>query len=200
MTVSRKDLAPDIYHEVETHMLEQELFESECYEYLQPTSFLHHMARTALRSDVFLFTENSAIPIADAVRGYFDSMGAKKPVIETVRANITLSRVRDLMLKTIDEEAERLKGLLTGKNVMVVDQYVETGETLRMAELTAYKAGAARIYTTDFAQWYWNANPNDISREDISSVHSDFMHSIGQQAAQIQRDSPQLLDGVEPIR
>ena len=136
--------------------------------------------------DVYALTAMSAIPVADALRGYYGELGLPEPSIVAVHANKTISRApADTQICAVKKEVERLTPLVGGRTVALIDQYVATGGTLRLARYMLHKAGAKRTRSDSRTRWYDQAARGDVDVENLTSTHADLMHAIGKQAAKI---------------
>lgn len=149
--------------------------------------------------DCYLFTAKSAIPVADAVRGYYDAIDRQHPPLEIVQTGglaYADSSEREAM---VNEEADRLRPLISGLGrVSVVEQFVSSGDGLLLAE-TIVRRICPTIQTANFrnSNWYHDAKESDIDFDKISSTHEPFMHTVGIAAAERVKageyhDSPSL--------
>lgn len=76
----------------------------------------------------FVVTANSAIPIADSVRGFYEEAGVYCPLINFVRVNNRTRRAMGGYRELVEIEAARLCPDLTDiKQACVVDQFVLSG-------------------------------------------------------------------------
>ncbi|MDB5176463.1 MAG: hypothetical protein JWN75_131 [Candidatus Saccharibacteria bacterium] len=202
--MSNIDLRTENYGRIRYAMVEEPLAESPAYVFRTPVSFAHHMARVAARTDIYLFTANSAVPVADSVRGYYEELGHEVPTLGSVKANSYNSRYRTAhnYNDVLKSEQERLAPIVEGGRVTIVDQYVSQGLTLRFATRIAQEAGAISVDSTDNAEWYTDASVVDakIDLDTLTSAHKDFMHKIGRSAAQAVATNPDILIGIQPER
>ncbi|MDB5175168.1 MAG: hypothetical protein JWM81_26 [Candidatus Saccharibacteria bacterium] len=135
--------------------------------------------------DAFLFTADSAIPVADAVRGYYEVLDEDLPYLGYVAANRKTSRLSTVpRIRHVVQEAARLRRELKGaKRVVVVDQFKNTGITLNQAQVIARTATSNAEVIPIAGRWYEQTSRNDVMKSGMSSVHSAFMFTIGRLAA-----------------
>lgn len=142
--------------------------------------------------DVYLFTANSAIPVADSVRGVYDEIGGTMPEMRPIFANSRLSASPNrLDVQFIEYEVERLKSELSGSRTVVIDQYTDSGRTIRLAEAMLFRAGVMNVGSTHLTKWYEEADVGDLKCDGMTSGHATLMRSIGRTAGRRIRD---LLD------
>lgn len=146
---------------------------------------LPHQLPFMLDSDptAILVTDKSAVPLADTLRGVYDELGLEHPVISYVR--IPKPDWRGRPPRWLTAESARLAGVLDGaaERVYIADQVVGTGTTLeRASELVTNIGGTTAGYLK--GDWYHNANRSDLDYAGVTSVHAEFMYSLGQKAAQ----------------
>lgn len=185
-------LSPEYYPSVEERMLGLTPINPISYEgSINPSeSFTHYMQLFSAKDvDIFLFTANSAIPVADAVRRYCTVMGVDTPQLEYVLAHSYMARMHPNSYSYkayVETESSRLKRLISGGRVAVIDQYVNEGLTLRMAQSMTVAAGGIMLGGTENARWYGRANTTDPEQSliSMSSEHCEFMSRIGQLAAE----------------
>jgi adenine/guanine phosphoribosyltransferase-like PRPP-binding protein len=136
--------------------------------------------------DAFLFTASSAIPVADAVRGYYEVLDEKMPHLGFVKANRESSRLTDLAQDIhIQQEAARLRKDLQGaQRVVVIDQFKYTGSTLNQAQMIVRSATADAEVIPITGRWYEQSRPEEVMVGEMSSAHSKFMLTVGRLAAQ----------------
>jgi hypothetical protein len=169
-------------------------------------SFLRQIAQVSLAPqtvaanldtppDVYALTAFSAIPIADAVRGFYARIGMPCPAFVPVAAHNRSSR--DYFATASDgpyrkarhtENASFLRPYVEGaKHVAVIDQYVGTGNTITYAAHLLLAAGAESV-TAIRGNWYEQITETLDSGIDVrrmTSRHAGFMLSIGHVAADI---------------
>jgi len=145
--------------------------------------------------DAFVFTANSAIPVADAIREYYDRSQLQQPLMTHIEANritATLSFLNksypkvDLQNTSFPEdELKRLKLSLSNANhVCVVEQFVGTGRTISYASELLYRSGVRQVSAMR-GRWYADARFLDIDKSSTTSKHSVFMREIGRKAFQL---------------
>ena len=151
-----------------------------------PLSFKDNMAlMRAIDPNIFLFTANSGIPVADSVRGYYEELGEPVPELGIIKADSFVSPKPNSTLynRVFDSEVKRLGPQLSGARVAVIDQDIHTGFTISMAKAISRAAGAIDVTSPEGANWYDNADPKEIYHDGVSSAHSKHMKKIGQASA-----------------
>ncbi|MDQ5971918.1 MAG: hypothetical protein QG553_77 [Patescibacteria group bacterium] len=137
--------------------------------------------------DLYLFTAYSAVPIADAVRGYYQAAGWSVPALGYIQADSRLSDwFRDGSAKSIsDAESERLAELTNGKeHVCVLDQHVASGMTLVYAGHLLQNAGVEAASAIRGYGWYQDAHSWGVDLKGVTSHWQDLMTEIGHAAYQ----------------
>ncbi len=150
------------------------------------TSQLKYLLSQDDRPELYLFTAMSAIPVADAFRGFF---GNNRPALGSIKADrvsalshIDRSRYyqpsyEELMAHRT--EVERMRELTrTVSHVCVVEQFSASGNTLRYAGLLLREAGVETVSGIR-GQWYNEAAKEHINEHELTSSHAPFMHSVG---------------------
>lgn len=133
--------------------------------------------------DVYLFTANSAIPVADSVRAVYEEMGGTMPEMHPIFTNSRLSVDPDLAgRRFIEQEIARLRTEFKGSRTVVIDQYTDTGRTVKLAEEMLFRAGVMNVGSTHLTKWYEEADIEDIQLDTMTSVHAELMKSIGRTA------------------
>lgn len=130
--------------------------------------------------EAYLVTAYSAIPVADAIRGFYRELGVDQPLIDYVRPPKGLGHF--IVAKT---ENLRLKSLLidiTGK-ICVVDEYVNTGRALAQSRATIAGTGIPKEDIVSIkGRWYHNARRRDLQVDQTTSSHRNFMSRVGRDA------------------
>jgi hypothetical protein len=195
-------LSQATYPLVEDLMVTQNPRHSIVAPYRIPRSFTDQIAQIAPQDpDAYLVTAYSAVPVADAIRGYHDTLGLDPPYIGYIMANRRLSRAWVLQhhmsrealqapyedrnpLDVIDDEIGRLRVQLAGMNrVSVVEQYVNKRQTLYLAHSILRKAGITQTVSFEYSNWYHHAERFGMDLEGVTSSHAAFMRQIGNKAA-----------------
>lgn len=181
-------LEPANYEAISARMLTREVYSGGAIPRFGRQSFVDQIAHITSDGDpdYYLFTANSAIPIADAVRAFYDGMQRDCPPLAHININ---KRILEKRLgsreRLIDQEAERLRPFLEGAGrVSIVEQFVYTGNGLLAASRAARLAGAATCDNFDKSNWYVDADPRQIDLQNLTSTHRDFMRHIGAVAAE----------------
>lgn len=144
-------------------------------------SFANQIAAMVdIRPTAFLLTANSAVPVADSIRGYYDELGIDRPVIDYIR--VPGKGWLSGLLQTHIEE-KRLQYCLNeaGAQVCVVDEYVFSGGTLERARNLLKNIGVTDV-TEIRGRWYSQAKRAEIDLDRVTSVHAPKMREIGQKA------------------
>ncbi len=157
-------------------------------------SFAEYMPQVlTTEPDVIFFTANSAVPVADSVRGYYEELGMRSPELAYITANSHLSDVDTMKLpparwmaqRKIDTEIKRLNAEYRDSRSIIFDQFVETGGTLDLAESMLAQAGIHNLLSTRNAHFYREARNGEIDKKHMTSSHRKFMQGVGQKAAQL---------------
>lgn len=155
--------------------------------YETDTSFAGELVRLKNRGiEGFLFTAYSAIPLADAVRAFYEKLGMPIPWLGYINASHIGRKGVEEKEYLKHEEARRLRPLLTDLgSVCIVEQLVNTHNTLLFAHSCVRDATDGAISQTDIrGKYYHGAQHADIDLESLSSTHWEFMREIGEEAAQ----------------
>lgn len=163
------ELSPFTYAQVEDHMLHSSY------------SFPDQMAR-AYRNGAaaFLVTANSAVPLADSIRGFYSELDAELPVINYIDPRKTYKSIGQLHRYI---EKLRLESLLPdpSETIYVVDEYVLTGATINRARALLAEIGYQDVDSVK-GRWYHSARRSDLDLDRVTSVHAPAMHAIGAKA------------------
>lgn len=136
------------------------------------------------RVDQYALTAISAIPLADAIRGYHDELGLPEPTVGYVNANRTLTRTKSPKVEDeIFMDAIRIHEAVGGQTIGLIDQFRATGRTLQMGKTILTVAGAKGVRYFDDTRWYDQAIESEINKETMTSDHADFMRDVGAKAA-----------------
>ncbi len=189
-------LAPEAYGQVEKCMLEQPpnpMLMSWTGKGNFPRTF-HGLIDelTALEKpapDIYVLTAYSAIPLADALRGYYEELGLDTPYITYINAfshrNSNRLKLSAMMRKT---EVERLEVVLSESSApCVVDEYKNSGNTVYFAREMISDSGEFETIHTIEGQWYHGAYKDDINLQEMTSSHAAFMYETGRKAAILAR-------------
>lgn len=146
------------------------------------TAQLRDVFANPKRPDYFALTMQSAIPLADCIRGVYRVLGEKEPRLVAVdtKAGVLYERSRTTTCVAAQRNSEN--STLAGLTGCLIDQYLAEGETIVSASQLLLSAGSKYIHVMR-ARWYHNAhrvNP------DIHTMSSDVdlkMQQIGERAA-----------------
>ena len=139
--------------------------------------------------DVIIGTVFSGIPPIDALRGFYDGLGKEYPVFLPLHVNQRFAK--DYYATTQTGRlartrgrywTNRLKPMLGGAKVTVVEEYVSTGACLEVCHELIKNAGAASV-TAVRGKWYSDVFRGDINIRRMTSTHDVFMRGIGRKAA-----------------
>lgn len=143
-----------------------------------------------LDPDVFVLTANSAVPVADAIRGWYEAINGRGPNLTHIYASRNLAnevlRTPDRQ-RTIEEDTARLAREYTGARAVVIDQFVHSGSTLKLAHRMLEDAGILVVSSTPEARWYNHAF-GEIDLQNMTSEHAAFMRRIGREAVYYSSD------------
>lgn len=132
--------------------------------------------------DAIAFTIKTAVPIADVIRGVFDTAGLDTPHLFGIHANhlmSSLERISHNAAPEVDEEVARIASLRESRrNVVVIDEFQHSGNTLNLAVKILDEAGYDTC-TPIAGMWYQNVWPEDQRLEELSSAYSSKMQRIG---------------------
>jgi hypothetical protein len=136
--------------------------------------------------DAFFLTSRSAIPVADAIRGFYEARGLEEPLIAPVNSNKTMDYYHmrtGMKHPKIQREVQRLSDLMPSRveTATVVDQYVNRGNTIRLAGKMLQAAGI-EIITGIQGRWYEDATSRNVNMTRLSSRYAHQMHEIGLKA------------------
>ena len=143
--------------------------------------------------DAIVLTAKSAVPLADAFRGFYEGMDLETPLLTHVEAGRALvwnlREVPAVAQRTIGPELERLSGVLEGKTApCVVDEFLASGRTLNLAMDIVRRSRDFDTVHSVSGRWYKDVAINDVDVVGLTSRHAKFMHGIGQKAAEMVRE------------
>jgi hypothetical protein len=178
------NMVPPISGKVHERLLrERNIFGDQGIQIVE-NSFASFMAEACAQKpppDVFLLIAKSAIPIADALRGYFLQLSQPVPKIMAIHGERTIPK------HTEDKPAYRARALgteISGANVAIIDHYIASGGIMGLAIDAARTAGAKSIISVrKNTHWYQSAQGVDMDK--LTSKHAEFMFAIGGLAAQL---------------
>jgi hypothetical protein len=134
----------------------------------------------ATQPTAFLLTANSAVPVADSIRGYYDELGVAKPVIDYIYVPTPLRR-SGLIRPLIEKIRLQRRLAEAADNVYVVDEFVFTGGTLARACNLLESIGIPKPREMR-DKWYGQARRAEVDLDRVTSVHAAKMHEIGRKA------------------
>lgn len=157
------------------------------------TSFSRQMHQvTRNQPDAFVAPYRSGIPLLAAVRAFYEAMDKPTPLFETIDTGgrwcdtYTAGDVRTIQ----DNEVKRLAKVVAGARVVIIDDYFESGLTLRLSSDILRSAGAESIKAL-CGQWYRKIDETNDRRlntsiGDLLVYKSSLMTMIGQEAAEVE--------------
>lgn len=139
---------------------------------------------------LIFFTVKSAVPVADAVKGFCETADIRTPRLLPINVNRRLwyeynrpaSLASVIANYKIDKAVDFLRPLVDNQKVAIVEEAVATGQCLELAGLITQRAGASSIMGVR-GFWYDNAHQIDLSN--MTSPHADFMYQVGSKAAKL---------------
>lgn len=146
---------------------------------------LMHDLRGANQPDLlYALTVASAIPIADAIRGYHETLDLVEPELIKVHANRATSLATEpRKASAVLAESRRIEPVVRDRDVLLIDQYIGSGGTLELGRTMLRCAGARGIRSDRSVRWYDQAVHSEVDTDKLTSEHADFMHEIGELAA-----------------
>ena len=130
--------------------------------------------------DAIALTMYSAVPVADAFRGIYDSLGTKPPLLIGVASNAQDRHLQATSPMARQVEVTRLRNLLDGRsNVVIVDEYVLNGSTLGHANDLLTESGV-ELTSAIAGRWFEDAGKTDIDARKLTSEFAQQFHAIGQ--------------------
>ncbi len=144
--------------------------------------YMHEFEQATV--DFYILTANSAIPVADSIRGWFDVTGGEQPQLTYIRADSKLASAvycdEAARKAIIDAEIERFAAY-AGARAAIIDQYSFTGGTIALAHRILERAGVTVAGSTPDAKWYNHAS-GAIDLRTMTSEHALTMRQIGRDA------------------
>lgn len=169
---------------------------------LTDNSFAQQMHLAAAREpDVIVATYRSALPILNAIRGYYDACGRPVPILEYVDVSRRHRETHFNFDGLFQTESDRLNRVVEGARTLVIDQYFNSGHSLRDSAKILTVAGASAV-TGIVGHWYGDLLDESASRPTypaagtVTRLHANFMYQVGLQAAAVQQqEKPQISTG-----
>lgn len=136
-------------------------------------------------ADAVICTAYSAVPVADAVRGYFEERGEKPPYIGYVRTSFKpeggVYTPRDL--ESFNMETERMNKEIDGiHSAVIIDQLVCSRAAINVGRHVLLAAGASSVDQMT-GRWYIQAYHPEVTLEKTTSTHAEFMREVGRKTA-----------------
>lgn len=151
------------------------------------TTFTQQMHRIfhRINPDVILATYRSATPVLNAIESYYETCQEQLPALDYV----DVSRDhRSPSFQPHDHDARetaRLAQIVRDRSVVIVEQHVASGNSVRRARNIVKDAGASMVHGM-LGTWYKGLTEQQgVFRpaEAIRGTHVDFMRSVGAAAA-----------------
>lgn len=141
--------------------------------------------------DAYAVTLNSAVPVADSVRGYYEELGRDCPPIFGLHANSHHASYFYIFRRGLAHEhsmhVKELEARFRGAaNICIIDQNIATGRTMSYGAHLLSLAGV-ELVTGIRGKWYEGIRPNDVDLTTLTSTDAyerAFMNNIGRLAAQ----------------
>jgi hypoxanthine phosphoribosyltransferase len=171
-------------------------------ENLTDNSFAQQMhLASAWRPDVVVATYRSAMPVHNALKGYYDALGASAPLLEHVDVSHRHRRSNFDYNTLFVAECNRLRRVVEGARTLVIDQYFNTGRSLfeagkilTTAGSTAIRGMAGHWYGDVYEQRIGHATYPDATT--VRTLHAEFMYHTGLRAAAVpQQTKPEVSTG-----
>ena len=143
-------------------------------------------------------TVRSAVPLADALRGFYEEAYGEAPRIIPINADMEKAwSPKEVRQQLVQDEASRLADTYAigrGTTVAVLDQFQGNGRTAQLAtEMVAGTGATAARNYPDKVRWYNNVIGSiDVGR--VTSTHAEFMTHVGRRAAKLS-----ILEGSLPV-
>jgi hypothetical protein len=138
----------------------------------------------------YFVTADSAIAVADSIRGFYAASGEAEPRIDYILAQHATASAFWYRAKTEVgmngafsssdiEEIDRLRSLeKDSASAVVIDQMVASGLTVTFAGRLLYTAGFASVSAIR-GDWYSDCRITRDQREHVTSENEAFMRSVG---------------------
>ena len=117
--------------------------------------------------DAIALTIASAMPLASTFDAIYEAAGMPTPTIFGVMCSHVYRKKRFAVSEPYKSEKTRLSGVVEGMSrVVLVDQYLHTGETLRWASDVLQAAGVTTVDTIG-GNWFHEGRLNNITGPQI---------------------------------
>ena len=146
------------------------------------------------KPDAFIAIHRSGVPILDAVKSFYETLGLGVPVLDTVDPGGRWCTYGVRERQTLhNSETVRLGNIIAGANVAIVDDFFEHGSTLRISSNIIRNAGAQSIKAL-CGRWYRKIDQtNDRKANTTSDIlrgrWSALMRNIGIASAAVDPSS-----------
>lgn len=138
----------------------------------------------------YAVTLSSAVPVADAIRSYYHTLGKTCPPIVGINVNSVdgLKYYDDKSPQNLSANhrthvAKLSSAIQNPSHVCLVEQYVCSGRTLALGGILLRAAGATHV-TAIRGKWYGEVKKHTLNLTDLTSEHKDFMSKVGRLSAQ----------------
>ena len=133
-------------------------------------------------------TVRSAVPLADAVRGFYEGYGGLPRIVPIYANRVKAYSGSEKRLEWIQLEADRLSrehGIGAGVTVAVLDQFQGSGLTTDLAGEMAAATGARAVHNyPEKVRWYAETT-GAIDVNTLTSRHAEFMRKVGRKASEL---------------
>ena len=159
-------------------------------------SLMHRMEIFGLGSDdstvpdVIAVTLNTAVPVADAVRGMYEEAGVSTPPIIGIRANREKAFIHKIApdAPEVKIEYERIARLTKGsKTSVIIDEFIDNGDTSRYAQTLMLRAGFETCSIVA-GKWYQYISSSELDVPNLTSSYAKFMNEIGRDCYRAYKD------------
>ncbi|QQS18019.1 hypothetical protein IPL68_05205 [Candidatus Saccharibacteria bacterium] len=146
------------------------------------------------KPEAIVLPANSAIPLSDSIRGFYETLSIEIPRIGFIRSDTSVSGFGvppEVTQKRVDEEIPRLRTMLDGlKRVAILDHYTSSHYTSRLARTMLNLAGFENVLLCDGnVKWYAGIPPAAVAQLDVprmtSPASKEFMYDLGVEAAKL---------------
>lgn len=197
------ELAPTTYGQVAEHMLFQQPNTPSAFLKGDQLGNLHEKGidfgsdfsfsrqiREAEQSgvDTFALTAYSAVPVADAIRGYYHGRRAQEPIITYIHTPnkwyyAMLAKAGKRYRLAQDDIGDLEAHTADSANICIVEQYIHSGFSLQIAAQALRAVGHTSL-SGICGLWYDSVDQREaIDISAMTSSHSAFMQRVGKAAS-----------------
>jgi hypothetical protein len=143
--------------------------------------------------DAYAVTLKSAVPVADAIRGFYEVLDRDCPPIIGLETNSSSSfsyyNLRGFTSDLSREQKDHIRSLAArfsgAEHIAIVDQYVASGRTVLFGAHLLHSAGVQNVSAMR-GQWYSDALNFNVDTHNLTAANADhqaFMRGMGRLAA-----------------